>query len=154
MQLASAPFRIVPVVSPISNDPASSGRVMNLPCGGGTNHAQVEPVYDRDGNVRDYAIRASYRERGWLTLKEAYMLDDDEEGWQKYQRYIKASQSGMTRHRFPPEDLPREVLRRQKVSLPDEFAPVAPTTGKLAAGEPEPQHEAPQKVKGQKEPRQ
>lgn len=133
MQLASAPFRYFPVVAPISNDPATSGRVINLPCGGGVNNAQVEAVYDARGEVVNYVLRASYRERGWLTLRDAYLIDGDEEGWAKYQRYLKAFAANQTRHPFPPEDLPAEVLRRKKTSLPDEFAPVVPTTGKIAA---------------------
>lgn len=149
MQLASALFRYFPIVAPISADPAASGRVINLPCGGGVNHAQVEPVYDGRGEVVNYVLRASYRERGWLTLRDAYLIDGNEEGWAKYQRYLKAFTAGTTRHRFPAEDLPAEVLRRQKASLPDEFAPVAPTTGKIA----EPQHDSGPKVKAPKEPR-
>lgn len=136
MHLASAKYEIVPVVAPISADPNTSGKVRNLPCGGGVQHPQIEPTYDDKGRFTGYEIRSSYRRRGWATLRELYEREENPDGWAKYLRYIEAWQREATRSPFPEADLPNEVVRRQKNHIADEFAEstrVKPTTGALAA---------------------
>lgn len=129
---ANASSQIIPVVSPVSNDPGSSGRVRNLPCSPGSMPAQLERL--RDGT---YAIKAEWRRKGWLLLEELYEAENKAEGWAKYQRYLSAWQAGTARVSFPFADLPDEVRRRQSAAVADsefggEFAPKAKTTGATA----------------------
>lgn len=129
---ANAPSLIIPVVSPVSNDPGSSGRVRNLPCSPGSMPAQLERL--RDGT---FAVKAEWRRKGWVLLEELYDAEDNADGWAKYQRYLAAWQAGTARISFPFGDLPAEVQRRQSAAIADpefggEFAPKAKTTGATA----------------------
>jgi hypothetical protein len=126
---ANAPSQIVPVVSPVSNDPSSSGRVRNLPCSPGSKPAQLERL--RDGS---FAVKAEWHKKGWMLLEDLYDAESNAEGWAKYQRYLRAWQAGTARISFPFADLPVEVQRRQAAAVADsefggEFAPKAKTTG-------------------------
>jgi hypothetical protein len=127
---ASSDPIIIPVVTPQTGDPSSSGRVRNLPVSD-----QAIPAWlEKRGGGR-YAVKGVYAERGYVLLQDLYKAEDDEEGWAKYKRYLAAWKAGTARVSFPLESLPKEVQRRQRTLLADnefggEFAtPPKPTTG-------------------------
>lgn len=120
---------IVPVVTPQTGDPSSSGRVRNLPVSPQAIPAWLEP---RGGR---YAVRGVYADKGYVLLQDLYTAEEDAAGWEKYKRYLAAWKAGTARVSFPLDALPREVQRRQSTLLADnefggEFAPPPkPTTG-------------------------
>lgn len=127
---ASSSPQIIPVVSPVSADPANSGRVRNLPCSPASKPPQLEKLSDGS-----YAVRAEWARKGWVLLQSLYEAEDNTEGWAKYERYLKAWQTGTARVSFPVDALPVEVQRRMSMAMADaefggEFASkVKPTTG-------------------------
>lgn len=154
---AAAPYRIVPVVSPLSNDPSTSGRVVNLPCGGGVCHRQVMMLDDGD-----YGIHPTYYKRGWRLLFDLYdeeatalqreadihrgtpehdakaaLAKASRENKARYESYLVSWEKGTTRSSFPKQWLPREVLDRHRCALPDAFADAfrsPPVTGAVSEG--------------------
>lgn len=131
---ANAPHQIVPIVAPISRDPAASGRVKNLAVGGGTFHRQIMAI-----GPGEYAIHPRYAKQGWAFLEDLYAAEDNMAGWELYQRYLHLAATGRTSVSFPFDRLPREVQTRQRCGVPDDFADefaVKPTTGKIDAGDP------------------
>lgn len=128
MENASTPYRVIPVVSPASADPNTSGRVRNLHVGGGVFHKQLS----RAGNT--WLVESSYERAGWRLLEDCYREERDEAGWERYKRYLDHWAKGLTSSTFPEEWLPRFVQDRRKGHAVDEFARkdeyrVKPTTG-------------------------
>jgi len=127
---ASSDPIVIPVVTPPTGDPSTSGRVRNLPVSPQAVPAWLEP---RGGGK--YAVRGVYAEKGYIKLEDLYHAEENAEGWAKYKRYLAAWKAGTARISFPLADLPREVQRRQTVSMADpefggEFStPPKPTTG-------------------------
>ncbi len=126
---ASSDPLIIPVVTPQTGDPSTSGRVRNLPVS-----PQVIPAWLEKRPGGRYAVRGSYAERGYVKLEDLYTAEHNPAGWAKYQRYLAAWKAGTARVSFPVADLPQEVIKRQTVLVDDEFggefAPAAkPTTG-------------------------
>ena len=124
---ASSDPIIIPVVTPQTGDPSSSGRVRNLPVSPQAVPAWLEP---RGGNR--YAVKGVYAERGYIKLEDLYKAENDAAGWEKYKRYLAAWKAGTARISFPLADLPAEVRRRQSVIVDDEFGgefTPKPTTG-------------------------
>ncbi len=124
---ASSDPIIIPVVTPQTGDPSSSGRVRNLPVSPQAVPAWLEP---RGGGR--YAVRGVYAEKGYIKLEDLYNAERKPEGWAKYKRYLAAWKAGTARVSFPIEDLPDEVRRRQSVIVDDEFGgefTAKPTTG-------------------------
>lgn len=122
MQLARAPYKVIPIVAPISADPATSGKIRNLPVGGGVEHSQLEAIRNEIGDIIDYDVRAPARRRGWVRLQDLYEAEGRAEDWDLYRRHMEAASAGRTRVPFPRDRLPAEVLRRQQAAVPDEFA--------------------------------
>jgi hypothetical protein len=127
---ASSDPIIIPVVTPQTGDPSSSGRVRNLPVS-----MQAIPAWlEHRGNGR-FAVKGVYAERGYVLLRDLYKAEDNAAGWEKYKRYLAAWKAGTARVSFPLDALPQEVQRRQSTLLADnefggEFAPAPkPTTG-------------------------
>jgi len=127
---ASSDPIIIPVVTPQTGDPGTSGRVRNLPV-----TPQAIPSWLEARGSGRYGIKGVYAERGYVKLQDLYEAEDDRQGWEKYKRYLAAWKAGTARVSFPVESLPREVQRRQRSVLVDdefggEFAPPSkPTTG-------------------------
>ena len=122
------PLTIVPIVSPATNDPSTSGRIKNLACGGTIQHRQLMPV---DGI---YAVHPRWARQGWKLLEDFYLEESNPEGWKKYQRYIDAWRRNLIKVAFPQEDLPKAVRERQTCGVASEVASefrVKPTTGKI-----------------------
>lgn len=79
-----------------------------------------------------WIIRSEYRDAGFSLLESLYDDEGNAEGWELYERYIAAWQSGATRSPFPRDKLPKEVIVRQSCGADPEFADefaVPPTTG-------------------------
>lgn len=127
---ASSDPIIIPVVTPQTGDPSSSGRVRNLPVTPQAIPSWLEP---RGGGR--YGVKGVYAERGYVLLQDLYKAEGNQEGWEKYKRYLAAWKAGTARVSFPLDALPQEVQRRQSTLLADnefggEFAPSPkPTTG-------------------------
>ncbi len=125
---ASSDPLIVPVVTPQTADPSSSGRVRNLPVS-----AQAVPAWLERRNGT-WAVKGRFADHGYVLLHDLYVAEDNMEGWAKYQRYLAAWKAGTARIAFPFDALPKEVQRRQTVDAQDEFSgefapPTKPTTG-------------------------
>ncbi len=125
------PPTIVPIVTPQTDDPATSGRIRNLSC---------SPTVAHDWLLRDesgYALRPSYTRAGYALLEDVYSQEGNPQGWARYQAYIAAWQSGKARRKpFPRSELPNEVLRRQACGDIDSAEETAkrspPTTGRVS----------------------
>lgn len=135
---ARAPFKYIPVVAPVSNDPNTSGKVRNLAVGGGVNHSQIEAVYDafdRD-RVIAYELRAGARARGWSKLQDLYEAEEGGKspGWARYKAYLDDMRADRTRSPFPTRLLPQEVQRRMKAAIPDPWADDEAELDKLKNG--------------------
>lgn len=126
---ASSDPLIIPVVTPQTGDPSTSGRVRNLPvC------PQAIPAWLESRGGGRYAVKGVYADRQYVKLEDLYRAENNLEGWAKYQRYLAAWKAGTARVSFPLADLPQEVQRRQNVLVDDEFSgefapPPKPTTG-------------------------
>lgn len=134
---ASAAPVIVPVVTPPTADPATSGRVRNLSVS-----PQAIPAWLERRAGGQYGVKGVFADRGYVLLRTLYEQEGNAEGWAKYQRYLAAWAAGTARISFPFEALPREVQRRQTVlaedpefARPSEFR-VKPTTGAVATTKP------------------
>ncbi len=125
---------IVPVVTPQTGDPSTSGRVRNLPVSPQAMPAWLELRPGAHGKPPYFGVKGIYADKGYALLQDLYEEESDAAGWNKYQRYIVAWKDGTARVSFPMADLPKEVQRRQSVQLVDnefggEFSPSKPTTG-------------------------
>ena len=140
MQDAQAPYSIVPVVAPVSNDPNTSGKIRNLHVGGGVQHQQLVTVTDpRTGRILGHEINPAHHRAGWRKLEDLYHEEGNAEGWLKYKRYLQAWRDGTTKVSFPSHLLPKAVIERQRAMVPDEFADefrTKPTTGAIVEGKP------------------
>lgn len=129
MILASSVPTIVPLVAPISGDPAQSGRIANIPA-----TPQIHVRWLERDDEGSWIVKAKFAKQGWILLEDLYAAEGDHEGWAYYQRYLEKWQAGKTRVSFPKDRLPKEVLRRQNggadPEFHDEFAS-APTTGRV-----------------------
>lgn len=125
---ASSDPLIIPVVTPQTGDPSTSGRVRNLPVS-----PQAIPAWLEKRPGGRYAVKGAYAERGYHLLQDLYEAERNPAGWAKYQRYLAAWKAGTARVSFPLADLPAEVRKRQTVLVDDEFggefSPAKPTTG-------------------------
>jgi len=136
--------RVVPVVTPASEDLSLSGKVRNLQVRGVDTSGWLawDPEGGDDGKG-DYAVI----KRGYTLLRDLYRDENNEAGWQMYKRYIKDWQTGKTIMSFPTHLLPKKVQDMQTglvgADKPDPWRIPAPkpTTGKTVdIGEPAPAH--------------
>lgn len=126
---ASSDPIIVPVVTPQTGDPSSSGRVRNLPVS-----PQAVPAWLESRGGGKYAVRGVYADKGYVKLEDLYLAEENVEGWAMYKRYLVEWKAGKARISFPLSALPREVQRRQTAFVESEFGgefstPPKPTTG-------------------------
>lgn len=102
------PYLIVTIVTPETDDPATSGTVVNIPCAPTVTHE----LLIRDQGV--YSLRPSATRAGYVLLEDLYRAERNERGWEEYQAYVADWQAGRAKRKpFQKEKLPREVLRRQ-----------------------------------------
>lgn len=108
------PYTIVTIVTPETDDPATSGCVVNLPCA---------PTVTHESLMRDrgqYYLRPGHVDAGYRLLKDLYVAEDNAAGWADYQAHVAAFQAGRRVGRFPLAKLPREVRRRQGAGVEGE----------------------------------
>ncbi len=126
---------IIPVVTPMTDDPATSGRIRNLSCG---------PTIGHDWLMRDesgYALRPAWSRAGYVLLRDLYEQERNLAGWEKFEAFIAAWQAGKARKKpFPVAELPREVRLRQACgdaeALEEAGRRSPPTTGKVSTSKP------------------
>ena len=107
------PYRIVPIVLPIADDPAISGKIRHITCGATITHKFLAPYIGEDGKV-DYAITPRFGRQGYALLRDLFEAEGKHAEWAEYQRHladIAAKKRGLKA--FPADKLPAEVRRRQ-----------------------------------------
>ena len=125
------PYIIVTVVTPETDDPGTSGRVVNYPCAATITHEMLE----RTGPAI-WTLRSIWRDRGYSLLQDLYAQERNSEGMAAWKAYVDAFQTGKRVVPFAKDKLPREVLRRQACGELDEAQALteakrtAPVTGK------------------------
>lgn len=102
----SDPYTYVAVVTPMTGDPATSGKIKVLPCAPQVSHKWVQAYEVGDGKL-DYAIAPLYGRRGYVLLSVLFEQEGRTEDFVEWERCRKAGK------RFPDEKLPAEVLRRR-----------------------------------------
>ena len=102
------PYIIVSVVTPETDDPSTSGRVINFPCAPTISHEMLE-----QGDGLTWSLRGPWRDRGYATMDALYLQERNAEGAAAWAKYLADAQAGKRVGVFPREKLPREVLRRQ-----------------------------------------
>lgn len=107
-------YVIVTVVTPETDDPATSGRVVNFPCSPTVSHELLEQSGD------GWTLRGRPREMGYALMHELYRQERNQAGLDKWLAHVAAFQAGKKVKPFPKEDLPREVIRRQACGELDE----------------------------------
>lgn len=143
MLKANTPYVIISVVTPQTDDPTTSGRVINFPCAPTVSHDMVEFTEGQ------YLVPAAYSRRGYV--REIDLLADETgvdpecglTGPEKLAKHLEYHQRAQAGHRvgnYPKEWLSIECRRRQAVGEPDtkqalaDANRTAPVTARLAKG--------------------
>lgn len=108
MHKIDTPYVIVSVVTPETDDPATSGRIVNHHCSPTISHESLEQT----GPDR-WTLRAAFRDRGYVQILDLYAQERNTEGAAAWLKYIADGQAGKRVKPFPKSLLPREVIRRQ-----------------------------------------
>lgn len=125
------PYVIVSVVTPETDDPSTSGRIVNFPCAPTVTHEMLMRVDDT------WMLQPKAAAIGYVTVKDLYQQERNGAGWDAWQAHVASWQGGKRFTPFPREKLPREVLRRQACGETDEALALelskktAPVTGKI-----------------------
>lgn len=114
------PYVIVSVVTPETDDPATSGRIVNHHCSPTISHESLEQT-----GANTWTLRAVYRMRGYAMIGELYAQERNQEGAEAWAKYLADGQAGKRVKPFPKELLPREVIRRQACGETDEAQALA-----------------------------
>jgi len=114
------PYVIVSVVTPETDDPSTSGRVINFPCSPTVSHPMLEASSSGGWNIRSEAMML-----GYVTIQALYAREKNPGGAAEWDKLIADSQAGKRVGAFPREKLPREVLRRQACGELDEVQALA-----------------------------
>jgi len=128
------PYTIVSVVTPETDDPSTSGRVINFPCAPTVSHEMLE-----QGAGLTWSLRGPWRDRGYATMESLYAQERNPEGAAAWAKFIADGQAGKRVGVFSREQLPREVLRRQACGETDttqalvDAKRTAPVTNKVAS---------------------
>lgn len=122
---AESPYTLVAVVTPITDDPGTSGKIKHLPCAPQVKHKWLRAYDAGDGKV-DYAIEPLYGRRGYVLLRDLFEAEHRAEDWAAYERMLADLALGKRVKPFPQERLPAEVLRRRaRGADPEESTPNA-----------------------------
>lgn len=122
---AEDPYTYVAIVTPMTADPATSGKIKHLPCAPQVKHKWIVSQVvgrNRAGEVVDFFIAPLAARVGYILLRDLYMAEGNPEGWAEYERHMKAIAAGQKVKPFPADKLPREVLRRRACGLDPEVA--------------------------------
>jgi len=107
------PYIIVSVVTPETDDPSTSGRVINFPCAPTISHEMLE-----QGDGLTWSLRGPWRDRGYATMDALYLQERNAEGAAAWAKYLADAQAGkrvgsrsagrsLATSRSPPARLPR-----------------------------------------------
>lgn len=127
------PYVIVTVVTPETDDPSTSGRVINFPCAPTVSHPMLEAT-----SSGGWSLRSEPMMMGYATIQTLYAQERFTEGAARWEKFIADSQAGKRVGAFPREWLPKEVLRRQACGELDETQALAdakrtaPVTSKVS----------------------
>lgn len=108
-------YVIVSIVTPETDDPATSGRIVNHHCSPTISHESLEQT-----GPNTWTLRAAYRDRGYVQIFDLYAHERRPEDAAAWRQYIADGQAGKRVKPFPRERLPREVIRRQACGETDE----------------------------------
>lgn len=143
---ANAPYTIVSVVTPETNDPSSSGKVINYPCAPTISHDILELAQDGSGQ---YLVSATYSMKGYIREIDLLAREQDKDpvsdltGKEKlalHLDYHRRAQRGERVGNYPKEWLSLECRRRQAVGETnpeqayEDAKRTAPVTAKLSKG--------------------
>lgn len=142
---ANAPYVIVSVCTPETDDPATSGKVINYPCAPTISHDCIELT--EEGS---YLVKSTFTSRGYVSILDLCRAEKPdpsdpftgEQKWEKHVKYHTDAQAGKRVGNYPREWLPREVIRRQSCGETDhvqglvDASRTAPVTSKLTKGKP------------------
>lgn len=109
---AEDPYTLIAVVTPMTGDPATSGKIKHLPCAPQVKHKWLR-AYDVGGGMVDYAVEPLYQRAGYVLLRDLFEAEGLTEEWKLYQQLLKDLSAGRRVKPFPEDKLPREVRRRR-----------------------------------------
>lgn len=123
---ASTPPRIVPVVTPMTGDPRTSGKIKHLACAPQVTHSWLVQFEDDDQGTVDYAIEPKAGRKGFVLLRDLFEAEGDHDGWAAYEKCMRKFGSYGAKP-YPEDKLPKEVLRRRACGEDPDTAPVKRT---------------------------
>ena len=109
---SGTPYTLVAVVTPITDDPATSGKIKHVPCAPQVKHKWLM-AYPGEGGRLEYGIEPLYGRRGYVLLRDLFETEGNLDGWAEYERHLVECAAGKARKPFPVEKLPAEVRRRR-----------------------------------------
>ncbi|HEY8377120.1 MAG TPA: hypothetical protein VIK91_11555 [Nannocystis sp.] len=129
--LAEAPYVLVPVVTPIAEDPSISGRIKLLRCAPQVSHKWLQSYVDGAGRTQ-YDIAPRYARKGYMLLRDLFEAEGREADWLEYEAMLKLKAAGKPHKPFPDERLPAEVHRRRACGR-DPEPPKSSRSGRASA---------------------
>lgn len=106
------PYTLVAIVTPITDDPATSGKIRHVPCSLSIRHKWLTPFAHEDGTL-DYQVEGKYARKGYVLLRDLFEAEGNVDGWEEYKKHLAECAAGRARKPFPEDKLPREVRRRR-----------------------------------------
>lgn len=114
------PPSVITIVLPAdAEDGEAGGKFKHITCSGAVSHHTLERFVDEETGAVEYSIRPTFRQKGYRTLKELYLEDDNPDGFKEFERW-KAANFGKVRPKereFPVDKLPTEVRRRRGLEV-------------------------------------
>lgn len=109
---ADAPHKLIALVTPITDDPATSGKIKHVPCSPTIKHKWLAP-YVTDSGTLDYTVEGRFARKGYILLRDLFEAEGDHAGWAEYEKHLADCSAGRARKPFPADKLPLEVRRRR-----------------------------------------
>ena len=116
---AESPYTYVALVTPMTGDPATSGKIRHLPCAPTVKHACLRnyevSVRRGDEYVSEisYSVEPAYQKAGYVLLGDLFEAEGMLEEWKQYQQLLRDLALGRKVKPFPEDKLPKEVRRRR-----------------------------------------
>lgn len=123
----TTPPRVIPVVTPMTGDPRTSGKIKHLQCAPQVTHSLVQSYEEEEQGTLEYAIAPKAARKGYSLLRDLFEAEGNHAGWAKYQKCMKTwGKYGAIP--FPDAELPKEVLRRRACAMATDEEVVEETT--------------------------